>query len=452
MTSTISVFEVFTPSVPAKEAFVERPRINNRLVDAISTPGKQIVLYGHSGSGKTTLIERKLFETYENHVTVSCVKGMTFDAVMLDAFDQLDPFYVSGKRNEDQTEIGVQVSSIWAKVSAAKGDTLTIDSKRALSPQLTVQNLARLIGGAHACWVLEDFHKLEGQEKQKLAQAMKMFMDAAKYFPDIKVVAVGAVGTAREVVSYDVEMRNRVAEIEVPLMDVDEIAKIIETGAGRLGIGFEPAVAKNIVNFSNGIPSICHQLCLSSSIAAGVRTSADSGRVVQETHLKSAVKEFVESASDSMRERFDRAVRRARVRKYDNYSIALRALCEFEMEGALIGEVISVLARLEKNYPSNNISRYLDSLTGETRGSVLRKDATSGRYSFSDPFIRSYCMAYFSQRSNKSSGSRGTQTSVTIDDVLEQLKRVIFVEGSSLKTHLRISTESDRAEKGDGGN
>lgn len=445
MTSTISVFEVFTPSAPAKEAFVERPRINNRLVDAISTPGKQIVLYGHSGSGKTTLIERKLFETYENHVTVSCVKGMTFEAVMLDAFDQLDPFYVAGRRNEDQTELSVQVTSIWAKVAAAKNSSSAIDSKRVLPPQLTVQNLARLIGGAHACWVLEDFHKLESQEKQKLAQAMKMFMDAAKYFPDIKVVAVGAVGTAREVVSYDVEMRNRVAEIEVPLMDVNEVAKIVETGAGKLGIAFEPAVARNIVNFSNGIPSICHQLCLSASISAGVRSSADSGRVVREGDLKSAIKDFVESASDSMRERFDRAVKRARVRKYDNYALALRALCEFDMDGALIGEVISALSKLEKSYPSSNIGRYLDSLTGEPRGSVLRKDLTSGRYSFSDPFIRSYCMAYFSQAASRSSGSRVVQ-SVTIDDVLEQLRRVIFVEGSALKTHLKIPIREDDAD------
>lgn len=48
--------EVFTPTSPARATFVERGTVNDKLVSALSTPGKQIVVYGHSGSGKTTLL------------------------------------------------------------------------------------------------------------------------------------------------------------------------------------------------------------------------------------------------------------------------------------------------------------------------------------------------------------------------------------------------------------
>jgi len=52
--------DVFTPNKPARLTFVERESINETLVNALTTPGKQIVVYGHSGSGKTTLLINKL--------------------------------------------------------------------------------------------------------------------------------------------------------------------------------------------------------------------------------------------------------------------------------------------------------------------------------------------------------------------------------------------------------
>jgi ABC-type lipoprotein export system ATPase subunit len=68
--------DVFTPTTPARVAFVERNTVNDRLVNALTTPGKQIVVYGHSGSGKTTLLVNKLNQVYEQHLTTRCMKGM----------------------------------------------------------------------------------------------------------------------------------------------------------------------------------------------------------------------------------------------------------------------------------------------------------------------------------------------------------------------------------------
>ena len=38
------VTDVFTPTLPAKFAFVERQALNDQLVDALVTPGKQVVV------------------------------------------------------------------------------------------------------------------------------------------------------------------------------------------------------------------------------------------------------------------------------------------------------------------------------------------------------------------------------------------------------------------------
>lgn len=431
MAQLLSVYDVFTPSMPAREAFVEREAINNRLIDAIRTPGKQLIIYGHSGSGKTTLIERKLFEVYENHITVSCIRGMTFNQVVLDAFDQLDAFLVVGGSVQESEAWNAQISSLWAQVSAAKTTMLETSAERMLPPQLTVQNLARLMGAANACWVLEDFHKLEADEKSKLAQAMKMFMDAARNFPAIKAVAVGAVGTAREVVEYDQEMRNRIAEIEVPLMSAGEIKGIISAGAEKLGVQFERQVVESVVKFSNGIPAICHQLCLSACLAAGVGVSQEMPMTINTSHLESAVAEFVESASDSIRSRFDQAIRRQRVRKYDNYAIVLRAVCDAALDGATLGELSPIITRTESGYPVNNIGRYLDSLLTEGRGAVLRKDLASGRYFFSDPFIRSYAQAYFR---NASAISQESSRAVSLDELIKEVQRIFAQRGHKIRS------------------
>ena len=97
--------DVFTPASPAKIAFVEREKINNKLVSALKMPGKQIIVYGHSGSGKTTLLVNKLKQLYENHITTRCMKGLTFDQLLIDAFDQLDRYFVAEKQKSLSSSI-----------------------------------------------------------------------------------------------------------------------------------------------------------------------------------------------------------------------------------------------------------------------------------------------------------------------------------------------------------
>src|SRR5262249_766220 len=106
----VVTLNVFTPTTPARLAFVERSAINENLVDALRTPGKQLVVYGHTGSGKTTLLVNKLQQLYEAHVTSRCVRGLTFEALVLDAFDQLNSFYEEGSSTTNRNESSSSLS------------------------------------------------------------------------------------------------------------------------------------------------------------------------------------------------------------------------------------------------------------------------------------------------------------------------------------------------------
>lgn len=389
--------EVFTPTLPAKLTFVERLAVDDKLVRAMQTPGKQIVVFGHSGAGKTTIVNNKLEQIFEFHVTTRCISGMTFDQIVLNGFDQLSPYYRSDVKTEVVSERKLSLQSEYKAIKAGIEFGLTnkeaATDARMLPPQLTPQLLAELMGEARACWVVEDFHKVGPEDKIKLAQTMKVFMDVADHFPDLKIIAIGAVGTGREVVQYDAEMAGRVAEVSVPLMDDSELRSIIDKGAALLGLNFGAAVISQILVLSSGLPAICHQICLNICFSLNLRETSAGGIDVTQGYLDEAIRLYIEDASDTLKERFDRASKARRKGRFDNGNIILKALCGFGPDGAVYGDLHKKIKRSKPDYPAGNLTLYLKELLSSERGEVICLDSASGKYSFADPFIRAYSHA-----------------------------------------------------------
>lgn len=396
------VRDVFTPTKPARIAFVDRETINSKLVYALQTPGKQIIVYGNSGSGKTTLLANKLTQLYERHITTRCMKGLKFEQLILDAFDQRTPFFTSertaAKKNSTSVDITGSYLAIQSKISSTVITEASQKEIRILPPQLTPQALGKFLGEAKCCWVLEDFHKIDESEKIQLSQLMKVFTDLADDYPDLKIVALGAVDTARQVVDYDREMRNRVAEIQVHLMTELEIEMIISKGEEALNVSFDGDLKKLIARYSNGLASVCHHLCLFMCDAAVINETCKTKFDFSVTNLEEALKFYVEEASDSIKSAFDRALRQRRKTKFDNGRLILEALSTFKEGGASRVDLHKKICRKEAKYPETNLKYMLPKLQTDEYGSIVRFDQTSGMYSFSDPIYRVFALAQFRNR------------------------------------------------------
>lgn len=400
------VRDIFTPTKPAKITFVERFDINDRLVDALHTPGKQIVVYGHSGSGKTTLLVNKLNQIYENSITTRCVTGLTFEQLVLDAFDQLAPFFeldITESRNTGVTSsISIEYLGIKSKIDLADSKHSQVRKQRMLPPQLTPQRLAKFLGESNCCWVLEDFHKIQKEEKTKLAQVMKIFMDMAYDYNDLKIIAIGAVGTAREVVQYDAEMKNRVAEISVPLMNEKELTQILNKGEKALNIIFSKNLNNAIAKYSNGLASICHQLALNICFSHGIYASHNKSRKFESSALHDALTKYIENESDTIKSAFEKALRKQRKQKFDNSRLILKSLTEFEFdEGAIRAQLMDKIRKEEPDYPEGNLTFYLNNLQSEENGRIVRHDGSSGKYLYSNPFHRVFALALFAIESRE---------------------------------------------------
>jgi hypothetical protein len=340
----------------------------------------------------------KLEQLYEHHVTTRCMKGLTFEQLLLDAFDQLAPFYASERTTTRSrvasSEVGASYAAIKAKLSTTTTEEHGVTSVRMLPAQLTPQALGTFLGAQNACWILEDFHKIDAAEKVRLSQMMKVFMDLSDEYPTLKIVALGAVDTARQVVDYDPEMRNRVAEVHVALMTEKEIEAIIAKGEKALNVSFHPDVRRTITRHSNGLASVCHHLCLNMCDAAGVTDTVEGSAVdITREHCSSALKTYVEEASDSIKGAFDKALKKRRKTQYSNAELIIDALAAFSDMGAARMDLCRKIREREPKFPEANLKYMLPRLCTSEYGSVLRHDSDSGKYSFSDPIYRVFALA-----------------------------------------------------------
>lgn len=395
MPPLLSVFDVFTPTTQARVNFVDRPAINDQLVDALSTPGKQLIVYGETGSGKSTLLLNKLEQTYAGHVTSRCSAAMTFEQLILDGFDHLSPYYVDGRTTSKTSGVAARLESdflfIKASLDATRSATAELSQRRMLPPQLTPQRLGEFLGAHGLCWLVEDFHKMPPDAKLRLAQSLKVFSDLAAQYPDVRIIAVGATDTARQVVEYDREMFGRVSELLVPLMNEDELTAIITNGQRLLKVDFG-RLAQPIAQYAVGVASVCHQLALNVCLERHVRVPAPSAVRFSEDDLKRAMERYVRESSDTLKAAFDAALMRHRVRKYDNCREILTVLATGPLAGMRHSDILARIRETHREYPPANLTVYLRDLTTERRGNLLRS-SPDGNYRFADPLHHTFAQA-----------------------------------------------------------
>jgi len=401
-----SVVEVFTPTSPATITFVERSSVATKIREAVVTPGKQLVLFGHSGCGKTTLLANQLGREEYTLVTTRCTSSTTYDQIMLSAFDDLGTFVKMKRKKSNSFSFSSSTSAsylaIRAALSTSGAENESSEEMRVVPPQLTAQNLAKFLGEAECCWVLEDFHKIHPRQKAQVSQIFKMFMDSAGDHKNLMIIAVGAVDSAREVIEYEPDMRNRVAEIFVPLMSDDELMEIILKGTEYLNISFSERLIELIIQYSNGLGSVCHQLCLNICFHHKITKRTFRNVSIETDSFEYAVIKFMESASDTLKLAFDTALKMDSTQHQNDAELILKELLEFEFnEGATYEELWEKVRSKKDKYPEKKFNSFLEDLQIEKRGIIVRYNNSTGKYYFENPFYLSYAMGLLSKERPK---------------------------------------------------
>ena len=393
-------YRVFTPSQPAELTFIDREHVNDQLVDALRTPGKQIVVYGYSGSGKTTLLTNKINQLYEWYIPSQCTKGTTIEQLKLEAFDYLDKYYIPESQEQISSGISASLKARYLEIKSESKKQEDKTFRRIVPVQLSDQRLAEFVGEAKCCWKIEDFHKVEKNDKQRLAQIMKVFMDASVIYPTTKVIAIGAVGTGQEVVAYDKEMRNRLSEIHVPLMSIEELEMIIEKGESLLNIKFPIDLKNKIIVYSSGLGAVCHQLCLSMCTNNAIYQTTVNNYKFSNSDLEKAIDNYLHQNSASLKSSFDKATKISKGSVFGTRPILKTILSltkELEKDELTPFEIHTEIQKENPTYPLNILRLYLNQLISGERDEILRYNKDADLYFFSNPFLKAYTELSFSK-------------------------------------------------------
>jgi len=321
--------DVFTSSADTSN-YIQRQSIENNLVRNLDRKGTQIVVFGHSGGGKTTLIEHIKRTRNIQMIESICMANTKIDDLIRDAFDRLELFYNSDKSKTETGKLFSKFKSEYlgnsAEVSAERGFSNSTKQTRVVPVQVTAQRLSGFLGEAKLVWLIDDFHKLDDSEKVIFSQMLKVFSTQSKKYSDLKIICVGAERSAREVIDYDKEMKDRVAEVHVPLMTNNEIKEIVRNGFKLLNAEVDDRLVDLIAKYSSNLPTVAHDLCYHLSYDLDITSTLSKRLFIEATSLNSALEAYVESSKDSYKQSLDKALSQRRKSKYNNGLIIIQAL------------------------------------------------------------------------------------------------------------------------------
>lgn len=375
--------KVFTPSSSAELTFVRRPAVEKKFHSQFKICGKQIIVYGHSGSGKTTFLNRYFKEKNISVITIQCDTSMAFTQILLNAFDELGEYYQqTGSVSETEgVKIGGSAESQGLKAQGEISSSQTVVSNfaRLVNPQVTPQRLAEALGKAKKVLVIEDFHKLAEEEKKKMADMLKVFIDCANKYPNLKVVCIGAVDTAREIVKLDNNLKQRVYECEIPLLTDSEIQEIVSKGCKYLNIEMAGDLIERIVHYSNQLGALAHQLSYDVCDCEGISKSQFRKRKITGEKFINAVEGYIDARSDSLKEIYDRAV------KDPLGWYVLRTFSNRPLTKMSLKTISKKVNTPDHPFTENEIALKLADLSTAEVG-ILRSDFNGSMFTVSDPF------------------------------------------------------------------
>ena len=215
----IHLEDVFKKSGPPTFTFV-KPEEYERLLVAIRTPGRGLVVEGPSGIGKTTCVLKVLDELGERH------------------------------------------------------------RKRLLSARVPDEvNAIRQIGSGDELGivVIDDFHCLDNQTKTHVAEILKILADKGE--KSSKIVAVGINKVGSSLLSFAPDLAGRVDVVQFESNSPDRILELIRKGEDALRVQIN--VSKEIVDEARGsfhlAQTMCHEVC----VEQGVTEEQPTRRLIQ---------------------------------------------------------------------------------------------------------------------------------------------------------------------------
>lgn len=238
--------------------------LEERLLEAVDTPGIIVAVSGPSKSGKTVLCENVIGISSSLLVTGGGVS--TEDALwskirtklgipssMTSASTAISSREVSG---EAKASVGVFVAkgegAIGGKIGRGEQDQTSI-----LFTAVNGVDLLEKVRDSKKTLVVDDFHYVDRAIQISIVE---QFKEAAR--AGCTIVVVSVTHRSDDVLRANPDLRGRLRNIGVPYWSVEELKKIPELGFSKLNVILSPDVVDRLAAESLSSPQLMQTLCL----------------------------------------------------------------------------------------------------------------------------------------------------------------------------------------------
>lgn len=382
-------FRPFAP-IDLPEFFKGRAERVELLVSELTTPGRQVAIYGERGVGKTSLaMLAYFFAGFDDEETyfVRCEEQSTYETIFGQFLEQAGAVYLpNGIETETSSGGGIGTGAFsFMGGRKTRMRQQPVESARSVGPNVLLNRFQDRQG----LLVLDEYDRVRDEPTHtRLAETLKHFSDANS---KTKIIVVGVAETLNQLVGEHHSLTRCLAQIRLERMTPDELAEIIQTGEERVGVVFQEGVRRKVIALSDGFPFYTHLLCKYSTEEAGkVLISNPSAKVVvAESEYRKAIRRAIETAEGALRENYQKAVVTVK-RKTEMFKYVLWALAYSDHVEVQVNEIAQNIGQLTGETPRvQSLGNYLGPLTKIDKGQILVR-VRQGYYKFANPLMRAY--------------------------------------------------------------
>jgi hypothetical protein len=268
--------DVFTPSDYPLKTYVVRDdeRLEQRLRDALSTPGEIISVSGPSKSGKTVLIQRVVGE---DELIIVTGAGLESGAMLWDRV--LNWMGVpTDETTSRASDLGGSISAnaagksgipVVAQAELSGGIELAHTRSKGASKTHSrrgLQQVAAEIANSAFVLLIDDFHYMPRSIQAEVAREVK---EAARL--GIKICTASVPHRSDDVVRGNPELRGRIRAIDSDYWNESDLAEIARIGFPLLNLEVDDPTLQFFAREASGSPQLMQALCLQACFSMDLR-------------------------------------------------------------------------------------------------------------------------------------------------------------------------------------
>ena len=236
-------------------------------------------------------------------------------------------------------------------------------------------------------FIFDEFDRLPPKTSRVFTDLIKALSD---YAVKTTVVLVGVASTVDKLIRDHASIERALVQIPMPRMEPSELHQIIEKGAAKLGIKFDPDAAAQIVQISQGLPHYTHLVALHTVR----RALGEASLQISASDVEHGLQEAVGNAHQSIKTQYHAATTSSHTSALFKQVLLACALARKDQlsffRAADVERPLSEI--MSKKYDVPAFARHLSEFCSESRANVLEKSGQTRRirYRFSNPLLEPF--------------------------------------------------------------